>query len=64
MTGEKFILYSTESQVLKVTYLDSNSVSLEEKAVYQWGVTCGKITTLMLRGYTWIISSGMKLYCH
>lgn len=48
MIKQKFVLYSVEGQVLKVDYLDSSSVLLEEMPIYQCSFTCGKITMLIL----------------
>lgn len=48
MIEEKFVLYSVKGQVLRVAYLDSSSVLLEEMPIYQCSFTCGKITMLIL----------------
>lgn len=48
MVEKKFVLYSVEGQVLKVTYSDSSGVLLEEMPFNQCSFTCGKITVLIL----------------
>lgn len=45
---EEFVVYSVEDQVVKVTYIGSSSVLLEEMSIYQYSFSYGKITMWIL----------------
>lgn len=47
MKEEKFVIYSVADQVIKITFLDSTSVLLEDMPIYRCSGTCGKIALLI-----------------
>lgn len=48
MQEEKFVLCSFADQVIKIAFVDSTNVLLEDMPIYQCNCTCGKIALLIL----------------